>query len=98
MGNPISRLTNTADAARLTVRLIGTRNVGPATAASICTTRQPIRPEAAMIAIWASAVGETRATTAAAMAILARVRSGHDILAMPHTACATTATATTFRP
>ena len=42
--------------------------------------------------------GAARTTSAATMAIVARARSGARLRAMPQTACATTATATTFSP
>jgi hypothetical protein len=45
-----------------------------------------------------SAVGDASAAIAASTAIVARGASGQSPRAMPHTACATTATATTLRP
>ncbi|MCY1535343.1 hypothetical protein D9M68_707440 [compost metagenome] len=44
------------------------------------------------------AEGTASTNSAATMATPARNRSGHSDFAMPHTACATTATATTFSP
>jgi hypothetical protein len=42
--------------------------------------------------------GSASVASAARIAMPARVRSGHSDFAMPQTACATIATATTFRP
>src|SRR5687768_5430949 len=51
-----------------------------------------------MTPICASVPGAHETTTAAAIATLALERSGHRFLPMPQSACATTATATTFNP
>lgn len=53
---------------------------------------------AAMVSTWASAVWDPTTTSAARIAIVAPARSVQNWRAMPHTACATTATATTLRP
>ena len=60
--------------------------------------RQPITPPATIAPICPSAVGTASARIAAPTAIVARSRSGQRLRAMPHTACATTATATIFSP
>ena len=51
-----------------------------------------------MTRTWAAAVGHTETASAAAMAIVARSRSGASVRAMPQTAWATTATAASLRP
>ena len=45
-----------------------------------------------------TAEGIANAAIAPANAMLVRSRSGHSMCPMPHTACATTATATIFSP
>ena len=59
---------------------------------------QPISPPATIAPTWPSVDGTVSASTVAAAAIASRSRSGQRFFAMPHTACATTATATIFRP
>lgn len=55
-------------------------------------------PAAAITATWVHAAGASNATHAAAAIIVTRRASGHRLRAMPHTACAITATDTIFRP
>ena len=68
----------------------------PPAGASI--SRQPMIPPAAIAATWPGAEGTSSATSAPATAMLARGGSGQRLRAMPHTACATTATATIISP
>jgi len=51
-----------------------------------------------MTATWTNGVGAASTAAAASTASVTRDGSGHRARAMPHTAWATTATATTFRP
>ena len=51
-----------------------------------------------MAASCPGAEGKARVISAAAQAMPARIRSGQSVRPMPHTACAMTATAATFRP
>ena len=55
-------------------------------------------PPAAIAPTWPQADGTSSTTTAASTASVARGRSGQSDFAMPHTACATTATAAIFSP
>ncbi len=55
-------------------------------------------PPSRIAPICPAADGTASASTAAPTAMVARARSGHSVRAMPHTACATTATATILRP
>ncbi|MOA10920.1 hypothetical protein D3C78_1308300 [compost metagenome] len=62
------------------------------------SSHMPASPAAPMAATWPSAEGMASASRAAAIARPARSLSGHRVLAMPQTACATTATAASFSP
>ena len=60
--------------------------------------RRPTSAPSRMAPIWPSELGTNSTNTSATAAIEARSRSGHSDRAMPQTACATIATATSFRP
>ena len=63
-----------------------------------CSTAAPTTAPRAMAASCPGAEGKARVISAAAQAMPARIRSGQSVRPMPHTACAMTATAATFRP
>jgi len=60
--------------------------------------RRPISPATTITSTWPHAPGHAVTTTAATTAIVARSRSGQSARAIPHTACATTATAAILSP
>ena len=58
----------------------------------------PASAPAAMIATWVTTLGASSAAMPASTATVARGASGQRVRAMPQSACATTAAATTFSP
>ena len=99
MGSPISSSANSASAATARARGTGTDNRSDAAIAG--ASRQSHAPAAAparIAAICPIAVGAAVTMSVATTAMVARGRSGQRLRAMLHTACATTATATTCSP
>ena len=79
--------------------LKGSMGTPPVPAAAIPgMDRQPMIPPTAIKATCRAVCCQASMATAAVIAMVARVRSGARVRAMPHTAKATTATAATFRP
>src|SRR5947208_2436501 len=98
MGNPSRSAKNTIQQLMARRREIV---MGSDMGASCCvfrSKRHPMSPASTMIVICTIAMGHSRMAMAETIAIVARGRSGHRVVAMPQTACATTATATTSNP
>ncbi len=99
IGSPISSSANSASAATARARGSGTdRRSDAAKAAPSRQSHAPAAPPARIAAIWPIAVGAAVTMSVATTAMVARGRSGQRLRAMLHTACATTATATTCSP
>ncbi len=103
-GNPISsaknRIAAATDQARGTCTAIDTPADG---ICAVPSNAQPISPPPRIAPTCPIAEGTANARMAAPTAIVAQIlngsaRSGQRLRAIPHTACATTATATIFSP
>src|SRR5437667_9796413 len=95
ISNPKNSIAAATDQARGTYTASGASEAG---AGAAPRNPQPISAPTRIAPTWPIAEGTASARIAAATAIVARARSGQRLFAIPHTACATTATATIFNP
>ncbi|MNN53801.1 hypothetical protein D3C81_1685820 [compost metagenome] len=97
-GRPSNRPKNTVSAIRPVLRLTENGSFSPAGGGVDLNSSKPATAEHKITPICPIAVGHTSAAQAANRAMVTRGTSVQRLRAMPHTAWATTATATIFRP
>jgi len=81
-----------------TLRDTGMTGLSPAASPDPLHSSQPAMPPTTITPSWRIDQGATSITTRAIVAIEARRRSGQSVRAIPMTACATMATATSLSP
>ena len=97
-GNPISSTRNSASQNKPTRRRMEIGNGSCASACCGLNNNKPTPPAMAMTPTCPQADGTSNTRQVAAAMRVMRGTSGQRLRAIPHTACATTATATTFKP
>ncbi|MNN19239.1 hypothetical protein D3C81_1324730 [compost metagenome] len=97
-GKPTNKAKNTTSAASPAFRLTENGSSSPAGEPGGFSRIKPVMAEPVITAICPIAFGHSSAVQAANRAIVTRATSVQRLRAMPHTAWATTATATIFRP
>lgn len=97
-GRPKSKVKNRPSSRAPARRVTGIGRAACAGPGPGLNSSMPTRPAPAITPAWLQAFWNSRATPADSAMMASRAHPLHSFLAMPQTACATTATATIFSP